>query len=1018
MTNPSGNYTLPQLAIGDYEIKAEKSGFKVFNQRGIVLNADSVLPVNITLQVGEVTQTLTVQSTPPALKTQSNDISTLVAGTQVQELALNGRNFTQFLTLGTGVNSSEVGRRMGVGQEGNPLMSINGGRVNSTQFTYDGILAMDTGGNRGLDLFPAMGAIEEIQIHKSNYSADSGSYGYGQVNLVTKAGGSEYHGSVYETLGNKALDARNFFDSTVSPFRQNIFGFTIGGPVFASKNSRMHEKAFFFWSEGWNKRQGPQMVSFVDPPQATFTATTPDAAMRMGDFSGVSTPIIDPTTGQQFTGNIIPPSMIDPNATILLNNFYPLPNRAGTPNFAYSTSAKSDWREELGRFDYHFTDKMSLMVRYAQDSWAQNQDLNKPGPTAFPTVPGFFSKPGKNLVLQLTNMITPTTLNQFTFGFSINRINHIPTDAATRPSGLTIPTVFGSNVTNVIPEVDLGQGFGNIGVNALVNVNPVFTYRDDLTHQMGNHSLKAGFLIYRLLKFDTTQITGNQGLFNFNGSATGNSVADFLLGDAFEYTESGARVPFYLFANDYEMYFQDDWKVRSDLTLNLGFREEIMASAPDGYDKYDRMSIFVPALYDPSKAPTVLSNGQLVPGTGDPLNGIITPGSQQGLGLPRALRKTRYNPGPRVGFAWSPGGSTTTVIRGGYGVFYHWDNSSQESLSNNPPFARSASIFSTSLSNPAGGAAALFPPSVTSQDYNNLYPNVQQWSMSVERRLPADTVLSVAYVGNHAVHLDQSININQLLPGQANGVNANTVRPYLGYAAINFDERSAAANYNGLQVDMRRNFKSGLAFEVAYTYSKAMQFQAGQGQYLQKSEKGIAALDRTHVMTINYVYDLPFMKNATGFEGKVLGGWEVSGITTFQAGLPNTVTISGDRAQVGGGTQRPDLVGPLNIHPGNINNYFDTSAFALGPVGQFGNAGVNILRGPGIADFDFNLRKNTTFHLTKDREANAQFSVESFNIFNHPNFVGVGTTFGSASFGHLTSTLDGRNIDFQLRITF
>ena len=244
------------------------------------------------------------------------------------------------------------------------------------------------------------------------------------------------------------------------------------------------------------------------------------------------------------------------------------------------------------------------------------------------------------------------------------------------------------------------------------------------------------------------------------------------------------------------------------------------------------------------------------------------------------------------------------------------------------------------------------------------------------------------------------------------------MRRYLGYGNINYDERSASANYNGLQVDARRRVAGGLGLEVAYTWSKALQFQAGQDQLLQKSEKGLAPLDRTQVLTINYVYDLPFFKKTGGFVGTAFGGWEITGITTFQSGLPNTVTIPGDRAQIGGGAQRPDLVAPLEIHPGNIENYFNTSAFALGPLGQFGNAGVNILRGPGIANFDFNLRKNFRFPIAADRTADLQFSAEAYNIFNHPNFVGLGTVFNTPTFGRLTGALDPRNMDFKLRLTF
>ncbi len=1019
-SNSSGNCELSALQVGQYEVTASYSGFKSFVQKGVVVNADTTLALDIALQIGSSTQTVTVEAAPAVLSTQAGDISTLVAGTQVQELALNGRNFTQFLTLGTGVNSQQVGRRMGVGQEGNPLMSVNGGRINSTQYTYDGILAMDTGGNRGLNLFPPMDAMQEIQIHKSNYTADTGSYGYGQVNVVTKAGGREYHGDVYEIFGNDALDSRNFFLAAVSPFRQNIFGFTVGGPMVPNTHSRWHDKAFFFWSEGWNRRRGPQLVSFTSPPTGAFTAITPDARMRNGDFGELSMPITDPSTGKPFFNNQIK-SGIDPNAKILLNTYYPLPNRPGSPNWAASTNSTTNWREELTRVDLHFTEKTSLMVRYALDHWSVNESVLAPGPSPFTTIPGFFSKPGQNLVAQLTNLLSPVTINQFTVGFSMNRITELPTSQSTRPSGLNIPTLFESNVKNVIPGIALA-GFDSIGVGSpLINVNPVFSFREDITHQTGTHSLKFGILAYRIDKFVKTVINGQQGSFNFNGSVTGNSVADFLLGRAFSYTEQSPVPIHYLFADDYEMYVQDDWKVRPNLTLNIGLRNNVFATSPNGYEKYNHISNFLPSLYDPTRAPTVLPNGRLVPGTGDPLNGIITPlAHPASINVPISLRQTRpWNLGPRFGFAWTPRRASKTVLRGGYGIFYHWDNSNQESLAENPPFSQGVTIFGTTLSNPTQGTRALLPANLQAFDYHYLYPMVQQWSLSVERDLGLGTVLSVAYVGNHAVHLDQTININQPRPGAAATKNTNTVRPYLGYGNINFDERSASANYNSLQVDARRRFTRGLAFEAAYTWSKAMAIQAGQDKLLQKNERGLADLDRTHVLTFNYVWEFPFFKDRTGLEGKVLDGWEVSGITTFQSGLPTTVTVPGDRAQVGiAGGQRADLVGPLVIHPGNGDNYFTTSAFARPPLGQFGDEGRNVLRGPGITNFDFNIRKNTPIRVKQDRQVNLQFGAEFFNVFNHPNFEGVGTGFGTLSFGRLTSALDPRNIDFRVRITF
>lgn len=956
---------------------------------------------------------------PPALETSTGGVDTLVSGTQLTELALNGQNFTQFLTLGTGVSSSQIGQRMGVGQEGNPLMSVNGGRINSNAFTYDGILAMDTGGNRGLDLFPPTEAIQEIQIHKSNFTADIGSYGYSLVNIVTRSGGEQYHGDFYEIFANDALNADNYFNTAKPPLHDNNFGYDFGGRVFPSADSGFKRGLFFFWSEAWDKRLGPELVSFTAPPQSTFTATTPDAALRSGNFKELSTPIIDPTTGQPFPNNTIPTKEIDPNASILLNTYYPLPNRTGSTNYSISPESQTNWREELIRIDSTLGDHDSLMGRYAHDAWSQDQAILEPSNQSFPTIGGYFSKPGQNLVLQWTHIFTPSTVNQVTVGYSRNQITQTPDPSAERPSSLTIPSLYNANIYNLIPTVTL-SGYSSIGAQGLTNnVNNVYTWRDDFTKQLQIHTLKAGFNILRIQKFSYSPYSGQAGAFSFTGSVTGNAVADFLLGKAYSYTEQSSVPSLYQFANMFEGYVQDDWKVLPNLTLNLGVRDTVFQGAPDGYDKYNNISDFVPSLYDPADAPSITSSGAIVPGTGDPLNGIITPTNQKGLDLPQSLTPARNNIGPRVGFAWTPLRSTTTSIRGGYGIFYHWDNDNQESLSSNPPFSKSATIYSTTLSEFASGKQTSFPPTIAAFDTHKLYPAVQQYSLTVEKQILFSTVLSVSYVGNTAAHLDQTPNINQARPNiaVANGTtNVNTVRPYAGYSAINYDIRSASANYNALQTEARRQFKNGFLFEAAYTYSKAMGSQVGQNQFV--NEDSPTSYDRTHILTVNYVYKLPFLRNEHTLPAVLLGGWEVSGVSTFQSGMPTTATISTDRAGVGNTGQRPDVVGPYKIHPGNVNAYFNTAAFALPTLGTFGNEGLDVIRLPGLDSTQLNISKSQTFRSFGQKVITAKFEAEFFNLFNHPSFNGLGTTFGSPAFGTITSALDPRNVDFKLKFSF
>jgi hypothetical protein len=1021
LTNSAGVYALPALQVGRYKMTAGHQGFKTVMQQDLRLDVDSTLAINFQLEVGSAEQSVTVTEAPPPLQTSSAEMGSIATGAQVSELALNGRNFTQLLSLGTGVASQQTGRRMGVGQEGNPLMSVNGGRITNTKFTYDGIIAMDTGGNRGLNLFPPMDAVAEVEMKTSNYTADSGSYGYGMVNLVTKTGGNQFHGDLYEVNGNAAVDARNFFDNQRAPFNQNFFGFTVGGPFYIPHHYNSDKnKSFFFVSESWNLRQGPQIVSFTAPPASTFTAETVDANQRQGIFTGLAA-VKDPTTGAPFPNNIIPSTRIDPNATTLLSRFYPLPDRNGNPNFVATPDATSRWREDLYRFDQSFAQNVILTLRYAHDNWYQDQGIMQPSNFSFPTGPGYIAKPGWNVIGRLTWSVSPTTVNVFTYGFSRNGITQYPIPSAVSRSGLSIAEVLPGNKYDAIPDVTL-SGFGTIGVGSPTNnANNTFEWKDDLTHIMGNHSLKFGLDFLRIQKFVFTG-TNSQGAFTFNGSATGNPVADLLLGDGFNYTEASLAPNGYFFANSYEMYAQDDWKIRRDLTLNLGLRWTIMAGTPDGREKYNHISDFSPQLYNPANAPVLLADGEIKAGTGNPLNGIYTPTNQQGLGLPPSLKTSSYvMPGPRLGFAWSPFNSQNWVVRGGYGIFYSWDNNSQEALQSNVPFTSSVNISNPSLDNPGGGANKLFPPNLTTVAWNFLYPTVQQWSFSVQRALPGQVVITAAYVGNHATHEDQTFNLNQPQPNLAvaNGaVNVNTVRPYLGYGNITWDTRGASARYNGLQLSAVRRFENGLSLQASYTWSKSIAIGAGQNPTLQPDETGLASLDQTHNLTLNWVYELPFFRHSTGVAAAIFGGWETSGNATFSSGFPFTVTITGDRAGVGGGTQRPNVVGSAT-RLAQINEYFDVTAFALPALGTFGNEGVDTTRGPGISDdFNMNFYRNVTLRMWGGEGQKLRIGAEFFNIFNHANFSAVGAVFGSATFGHVTAAIDPREVQFSARLTF
>ncbi|MEK7754537.1 MAG: carboxypeptidase regulatory-like domain-containing protein [Acidobacteriota bacterium] len=1017
--NQAGLYSAVGLQPGVYNAKASAPGFKTLEQTGIILNVGTSVRVNFTLEVGDVTQTVTVEDVAPMLKTETGEVANLVSGTQVTELPLNGRNFTQFLALGTGVVSRQTGRQMGLGQEGNPLMAVNGGRISMNKYTYDGTLAMDTGGNRGLDLFPPMEAISEVKVQKSNYGADVGGFGYGIVNIVTKSGSQAFHGDIYEYFRNEKLDARNFFANERQGIKLNNFGYTLGGPFYIpGRYNTDRTRDFFFWSHSWARRVGPQIDSFVQPPLGVFTAQVPTLKMREGDFSEAARAVNDPATGRPFPGNIIPATRLDPNAVILLRAFYPLPNRPGAVNFVHNTRSFTTYREELLRWDHHFGSNWTWTVRYAQDAWYQEQDIKRPGNTVLPTFPNRFGKPGKIMTTKLTTVITSAAVNLFTFGYSFNTISNQP-KGGQRPAELRIPEAYPSNQFKLIPNISLAQGFASIGTgNVLQNENPIFTYKDDFSVMRGRHTLKFGAELIEHRKAEISY-ANEQGSFNFNAGKTGHAVADFLLGQAFTYTENDKDPHIDVRTWDNEFYVQDDFKATSNLTLNLGLRYYLIMGGNGGAAVDDNIATFIPSLYDPAKAPRLLANGQLVPGTGDPLNGIITPRNLKGLDkLGRDLKTTnRRNFGPRFGLAWNPGGAKL-VLRGGYGVNYFWGTDNNVPRKSNPPFSTSVNIQNPLLSDPLGGASRLFPPNLNAMDIYSKQPMVQSWSFTIQRELMHSTSLELSYVGTRGTHLPRAVQLNQADPARTE--NANLRRPFLGYGTIGYNENSAESKYHGLQTSLVRRMSRGFLFEASYTWSKALGHM--EGNPLDSRNKdlcyGLTELDRTHMFSLNYVWEMPFFKDRGGGLEALLGNWQLSGITMFQSGLPFTVTQSGDVANFGGGTgaQRPDIIGdPHQGRGASLYRYFNTGAFR--PVterGRIGTAPVMAVRGPGVNNWDLSLFKN----IAPKEGIRLQIGLETFNTSNHPQFEGVGGNIDSAAFGIVTSARDPRVVQLRAKLSF
>jgi hypothetical protein len=514
------------------------------------------------------------------------------------------------------------------------------------------------------------------------------------------------------------------------------------------------------------------------------------------------------------------------------------------------------------------------------------------------------------------------------------------------------------------------------------------------------------------------------GDFVFDGSYTGHEFADFLLGRAFQYSELAEQYAPSFITKSGGLWLNDSWRVSPTLTLNLGLRWD---GHPHAYEERDRVSSFYISRFDPSRVPQVDRAGRIVPGTGDLLNGIGVAGKD---GIPRGLVENHWKLfQPRIGIAWRPFGQET-VIRLGYGLFTERIQGNDiYNVAPNPPHTTTATIFDANLSNPGGGSVAIFPSNLVVYDPAYKLPQIHQYNLGIQHRLAPGVVLSASYVGTKGSFLQTTRNLNQptregavqVLAGTAN---VNQVRPFLGYGNIQLYDNGTNSNYNSLQFSLRSDNFHGLTLQTSYTWSHAIDyasFDVGgvrhQDSYRVFLERASSDFERRHMLILNYVYDLPFLRERAGLAGTLLGGWQLSGIAAFQTGTPLTITLPGDNAGIGGGPYRPNLVKDPNTGGGPRERYFDPTAFERPAPGDFGNSGRNVVWSAGINNWDISLFKN--FRSLFDKESMyLQFRAEFYNAFNHTQWTGFLTSFGAAGFGSANRARDARSIQLGMKLYF
>ena len=1079
-TNESGLYTGTNLGPGYYSITVEAPGFKTFQKTRNKLEAAIPMAVNVELSVGQVTETINVEASVAQLNTESATVGKTVEQMQIQNLTLNGRNPLFLALLKPGVRGGALsGFSFGLTSGG---LTMNGGRTQDSLITFDGAVGIRTRAN-GTSIGTAdLDTVQEVQVLTANYSAEYGRSAGGQIRMVTKSGGREFHGSVYEYFRNSALDAnswsRNLSESSnfTSPFRFNQFGYNVNGPVTLGKLFNPNrEKVFFLLSQEWVRYRR----------ENTTFQRVPSAAMRNGDFgellgsniyySGVRT-IKDPTTGNVFPNNRIPQGQLSPNGIAFLRTF-PMPNGsyAGNNNYFQVRPNPQNQRKDTVAVDINPTQNQVFRIRWSNYNWTALDSFR----SGFDYAVTDWSRPNTTSSIGHIWTLSPTMINEFLVSGSVDRV-YIGVDREgerylrSRP-GINYPYIFPDRKeiydkipTIVIPTLGTIDG----GPYPAQSTGPIYQISNNFTKIAGNHTFKMGVLWERSGQNDFDQInvsgvpggTNNQnGRFQFNdgrSDATGTGMADAALGMFATYAEIGPRSYTPYRGHMLEFFGQDSWRVSQKLKLELGVR----FTWQSGYYKslWGNMAYFDPAKYDPSKAAVLdPKSGNVI--SGDRYNGVVIPGSSfpdAGRGRVPAIDSgefdrlldggdaypspNQFNVMPRLGLAYSV--SNKDVIRAGFGGFMSRPGVYDSVfLGGNPPWQPMVSVSNGIADNPGGGAQTAFPQFFMTLDRVYKIPRGYNWNFTYQRELFYETTLEVGYVGASGNYLARERDLNQLPTGTKfvpanSGLNDNYLRPYKGFANIPMLEHSGRSEYNSLQLELNRRFKNGLSFGLAYTLAKSMDGNSGNRDrfydvYNQGLNWGKSSFDTRHSTVVNFIWEMPWFRQSDNKFVKIgLGGWQLSGVTQFQTGNPITIGRGDDYLGIGSADGKPwnlngETTTPFQFANRNASgNYTGVTDFWFSPTvgGQPWATkpanGTYPNQNRNSASFQNPGFQNWNLALFKDfsitERQKMQFRFEAFNWLNHPNWNGVNTDPNSATFGMVTGKGSERNLQLSLRYQF
>ncbi len=1034
-----GEYVVPALRPGRYSLTVEFTGFQKYTQTGITLLADESRTVNVVLQVGTAVEGVTVTTTPPQVDTYTPTLKEVVDEKRMLEMPLNGRNAAQLTTLVAGVVALSGDADQGVTKTFPAAVPIstNGSRQNQVSFMMDGGNNVDQFTNVNMP-FPFPDAVQEFSVQTSNYSARYGQNAGGVVNIVTKAGTNQAHGGVFDFTRNAVLNARNTFSSSRDQLKRNQFGGTLGGPLNIPHLYRGKDRTFFFvGSQGTTLRNtfGSNRVFAARPASLQGDLSYLLDKTNPANTTGRAVQLMDPDSGTPFANNQIPLSRFSSGPGYnLLSKYIPLSDASGLTT--YSSQLYQNFYEVVGRVDHNISDSDHLFVRYFADHFSQaplyiNQNLltNAAGSRIFT----------QSYTLGEVHTFRPNLINDFNFTFGRVFSHRGPAESV--PSVRDLGVNIWQPAQYVGMESIIVSGYFTVGNTAPAEfIRNTFNWTDDLTWIHGRHEFSFGGQLTRA-QLDLNNFFRTPGDFTFTGDKSGDALADLLLGKVRTFVQGNGQ--YGRNRNTYTgLYAQDTFRAHRRLVLDFGVRWDpwfpvtekggrVVAFRPDAYARGERSIVYANAL-----------PGSFYPG--DP--GFI----------PNGLRSSLWQVAPRFGFAYDLSGTGRTSVRGGVGLFYDSRSvmtTNWEMLSNTP-YSPQISITEPAggFANPYSGAASPFPAAfpaakdavfpkpvpIVAYDPTGNYqvPVTYQWNLTLEHQLASEWMLRAAYVGSHASHIRESVNLNPAvyIPGSTLGTDAR--RMFKDYSTVYIGSNDVNSSYNSLQLTLEKRFSRSFSVLANYTWSKSIDdlpfgggvtsvggdkvaAMAWTDPNFRRFERGPSDFDRQHNFVLSAVWELPKLSRQAALLRGMAGGWQVSAIVNARTGGPLTLMAGTDYSKTGTGRDRAVDLGGEHYESGacattlNCRNWLVANSFGMPSVGTYGNLGKGAVRGPGLFFTDFGVFKMFAF----SERARLQVRGEFFNFLNQVNYSDPRTQLGNG-FGQIFGARDPRISQIALKLSF